>query len=85
MKDVFFKQLNVPEPDVEFEIDTTSDASTVSSVIKNTFNHLENNSYKAVVFLGDTNTVMGSIGAAQQNVPIVHIDHHPMPMLFHQF
>ncbi len=74
MKDVFFKQLNVPEPDVEFEIDTTSDASTVSSVIKNTFNHLENNSYKAVVFLGDTNTVMGSIGAAQQNVPIVHIE-----------
>ena len=74
MKDVFFKQLNVPEPDVEFEIDTTNDASTVSSVIKNTFNHLENNSYKAVVFLGDTNTVMGSIGAAQQNVPIVHIE-----------
>ena len=74
MKDVFFKQLNVPEPDVEFEIDTTSDASTVSSVIKNTFNHLENNSYKAVVFLGDTTTVMGSIGAAQQNVPIVHIE-----------
>ena len=74
MKDVFFKQLNVPEPDVEFEIDTTSDASTVSSVIKNTFNHLENNSYKAIVFLGDTNTVMGSIGAAQQNVPIVHIE-----------
>ncbi len=74
MKDVFFKQLNVPEPDVEFEIDTTSDASTVSSVIKNTFNHLENNSYKAVVFLGDTNTVMGSIGAAQQNIPIVHIE-----------
>ena len=74
MKDVFFKQLNVPIPDVEFEIDTTSDASTVSSVIKNTFNHLENNNYKAVVFLGDTNTVMGSIGAAQQNVPIVHIE-----------
>ena len=42
MKDVFFKQLNVPKPDVEFEIDTTNDASTVSSVIKNTFNHLEN-------------------------------------------
>ena len=59
MKDVFFKQLNVPKPDVEFEIDTTNDASTVSSVIKNTFNHLENNKYQAVVFLGDTNTVMG--------------------------
>ena len=74
MKDVFFKQLNVPKPDVEFEIDTTNDASTVSSVIKNTFNHLENNKYQAVVFLGDTNTVMGSIGAAQHNIPIVHIE-----------
>ena len=74
MKDVFFKQLNVPKPDVEFEIDTTNDASTVSSVIKNTFNHLENNKYQAVVFLGDTNTVMGSIGVAQHNIPIVHIE-----------
>ncbi len=74
MKDVFFKQLNVPQPDVEFEIDTTNDASTVSSVIKNTFKHLESNIYQAVVFLGDTNTVMGSIGAAQHNVPIVHIE-----------
>ncbi len=74
MKDVFFKQLNVPKPDVEFEIDTANDASTVSSVIKNTFNHLENNKYQAVVFLGDTNTVMGSIGAAQHNIPIVHIE-----------
>jgi hypothetical protein len=74
MKDVFFKQLNVPKPDVEFETDTTNDASTVSSVIKNTFNHLESNKYQAVVFLGDTNTVMGSIGAAQHNIPIVHIE-----------
>ncbi len=43
-------------------------------MIKNTFNHLENNKYQAVVFLGDTNTVMGSIGAAQHNIPIVHIE-----------
>ena len=74
MKDVFFEQLNVPNPDVEFEIEKGNDAQIVSSIIKNTYNHLEKNKYKAVVFLGDTNTVMGSIAAAQHNVPIVHIE-----------
>ena len=74
MKDVFFEQLNVPKPDVEFEIEKGNDAAIVSSVIKNTYNHLEKNKYKAVVFLGDTNTVMGSIAVAQHNIPIVHIE-----------
>ena len=35
---------------------------------------LENHKYKAVMFLGDTNTVMGSIAVAQHNIPIVHIE-----------
>ena len=74
MKDVFFEQLNVPKPDVEFEIEKGNDAQIVSSIIKNTYNHLEKNKYKAVVFLGDTNTVMGSIAVAQHNIPIVHIE-----------
>ena len=29
---------------------------------------------KLLYFLGDTNTVMGSIAAAQHNIPIVHIE-----------
>ena len=74
MKDVFFKQLNVPTPDYEFDIDTTNDATTVSSIIKETYSHLENHKYKAIMFLGDTNTVMGSIGVAQHNIPIIHIE-----------
>ena len=74
MKDVFFKQLNVPTPDYEFNIDTTNDATTVSSIIKETYSHLENHKYKAIMFLGDTNTVMGSIGVAQHNIPIIHIE-----------
>ena len=74
MKDVFFEQLNVPKPNVEFEIEKGNDAAIVSSVIQNTYNHLEKNKYKAVIFLGDTNTVMGSIAVAQHNIPIVHIE-----------
>jgi UDP-N-acetylglucosamine 2-epimerase (non-hydrolysing) len=74
MKDVFFEQLNVPKPNIEFEIEKGNDSAIVSSVIKNTYNHLEKNKYKAVIFLGDTNTVMGSIAVAQHNIPIVHIE-----------
>ena len=34
MKDVFFEQLNVPEPNVEFEIEKGNDAAIVSSVLR---------------------------------------------------
>jgi len=74
MKDTFFNQLNVPKPDFEFEINKGSDADVVSSTIENLFNHFNDHKYKAAVFLGDTNTVMGSIAAAQHNIPIVHIE-----------
>ena len=74
MKDVFFNQLNVPKPNFEFNVDKSNDSTIVSSTIKNLFSHFEINKYKAVVFLGDTNTVMGSIAAAQHNIPVVHIE-----------
>ena len=74
MKDVFFNQLNVPKPDFEFNVDKSNDSTIVSSTIKNLFSHFEINKYKAVAFLGDTNTVMGSIAAAQHNIPVVHIE-----------
>ena len=74
MKDTFFNQLDVPRPSIEFNIDKANDSTIVSSTIKNLFTHFETNKYKAAVFLGDTNTVMGSIAAAQHNIPIVHIE-----------
>ena len=74
MKDVFFNQLDVPKPDFEFNVNKANDSTIVSSTIENLFSHFEKNSYKAAVFLGDTNTVMGSIAAAQHNIPVVHIE-----------
>ena len=74
MKDTFFNQLNVMKPNYEFEVNKNSDATIVASTIENLYNHFSNHKYKAAVFLGDTNTVMGSIAAAQHNIPIVHIE-----------
>ena len=74
MKDTFFTQLNVPRPNFEFSVDKSNDSTIVSSTIENLYKHFETNKYKAVVFLGDTNTVMGSVAVAQHNIPIVHIE-----------
>ena len=74
MKDTFFTQLNVPRPNFEFSVDKSNDSTIVSSTIENLYKHFETNKYKAVVFLGDTNTVIGSVAAAQHNIPIVHIE-----------
>ena len=74
MKDVFFNQLDVPKPNFEFQVNKSNDSTIVSSTIENLFSHFETHKYQAAVFLGDTNTVMGSIAAAQHNIPVVHIE-----------
>lgn len=74
MKDVFFRQLKVPEPDLAFELDTSSDQAMIGSLIKQLGLALSEIKPAAVVFLGDTNTVTGAIAAASLDIPIVHIE-----------
>lgn len=74
MKDVFFRQLDVPKPDVTLELDTTSDQSMIGSLIHKLGGVLAEIRPEAVVFLGDTNTVTGSIAAASLDIPVVHIE-----------
>lgn len=74
MKDVFFRQLDVPKPDVTLELDTGSDTSMIGSLISKLGEHLRESKPDAVVFLGDTNTVTGALAAASLDIPIVHIE-----------
>jgi len=74
MKDVFFRELEVPQPDVTFSLDTSSDISTISNLNTELDNFLKSNEVSAVVYLGDTNTVASAITCAANNVPIVHIE-----------
>jgi UDP-N-acetylglucosamine 2-epimerase len=74
MKDIFFRQLGVPSPDITLELDTSSDHAMIGSLIHKLGAVLEGLMPEAVVFLGDTNTVTGSIAAASLDIPIVHIE-----------
>ena len=74
LKDVFFRELNVPSPHLELNAAGANDAETVSSVIARLHPVLDELRPEATVFLGDTNTVMGCLACAQLNIPIVHIE-----------
>src|SRR5687768_3843233 len=74
LKDVFFRELGVAPPDIELGAGGNTDAEVSAEVIKRLFPVLEDLQPEAAVFLGDTNTVMGCLAAAQQNIPVVHIE-----------
>ena len=74
LKDIFFRDLNVAPPEMELGAKGNTDAEMVGSVISRLSPVLAKMQPEAVVFLGDTNTVIGCIAAAQLNIPIVHIE-----------
>jgi UDP-N-acetylglucosamine 2-epimerase len=74
LKDVFIRELELPRPDIELGATGDSDAEVVASVISRLSPALAEMRPDVVVFLGDTNTVMGCIAAAQLNLPVVHIE-----------
>ena len=74
LKDVFFREMDIKPPDIELQCGGDTDAAIASSVIANVYDALNELRPAAVVFLGDTNTVMGAIAAGQLNIPVVHIE-----------
>lgn len=74
LKDIFFRELNVKPPEIELNATGGTDAEVSSAVISRLYPVLDEMRPEAAVFLGDTNTVMGCLAAAQLNIPIVHIE-----------
>lgn len=74
MKDIFFRQLDVPTPNITLTLETGNDTALIGSIVSQLGNELRNLKPAAVVFLGDTNTVLGSLAAASLDIPIVHIE-----------
>jgi UDP-N-acetylglucosamine 2-epimerase (non-hydrolysing) len=74
LKDIFFRELGVARPEIELGASGTTDAEISASVITKLYPVLGELKPHAVVFLGDTNTVMGCIAVVQHNIPLVHIE-----------
>lgn len=74
LKDAFFRDLNVAPPDIELGATGSSDAEVSSDIIRKLSPVLVSLQPDAVMFLGDTNTVVGCLAAAQLNIPIIHFE-----------
>lgn len=74
LKDIFFRELGVAPPEIELNAGGETDAAVTAAVISRLHPVLEELRPEAAVFLGDTNTVMGALAAAQLNIPVVHIE-----------
>ena len=74
LNQVFFKDLNIREPDIFLECGGKSAAKTIASVIDKTDDFLSKNHQDAVLILGDTNSSLASISAKRRKIPIFHME-----------
>ena len=78
LKDIFFKELGVKDPEIELGASGTNDAEVSSSIISKLYPVLERLKPDAAMFLGDTNTVISCIAAAQLLLPHSRLTAHPL-------
>ena len=74
LKSIFFRELNLRNPDIELGCSGETDAEVASKVITKLYDVLKEMNPSAVIFLGDNNTNCGALAASQLNIPIVHIE-----------
>lgn len=74
LKDIFFRELDVPPPDIELGCASDIDAEISGELIIKLSKVLQDLKPEATVFLGDTNTVLGFTAPLLLNIPIVHIE-----------
>ncbi len=78
---VFYRQLKVRRPDLNLGVGrtlrrrgTTDAVSQCALLFKKTAGMLESVRPDALLYLGDTNTVLSSLVAARAGVPVIHIE-----------
>ena len=71
---IFFKDLNIKEPDVYLNCASSTAVGTISNVLKKTESILKKIKPDALLILGDTNSSLSSIVAKKNKIPIFHYE-----------
>ncbi|MDB4077183.1 UDP-N-acetylglucosamine 2-epimerase (non-hydrolyzing) [Porticoccaceae bacterium] len=74
LNDIFFKELEIRDPDVYLACASVTAAATIASVIEKVDVILEQHKPDAVLILGDTNSAMAAIPAKRRKIPIFHME-----------
>ncbi|MDQ7815049.1 MAG: UDP-N-acetylglucosamine 2-epimerase (non-hydrolyzing) [Patescibacteria group bacterium] len=75
MSDIFFKELEIPEPDVNLGIGSGSRIEQTSKIVAGLRPLLEGGRHEAIVVVGDvTSTAAGALAGVAFGVPVMHVE-----------
>lgn len=75
MSAVFFRELGIPEPDINLHVGSGSHGTQTARMIEGIEQVLTEDKYDGVVLYGDTNsTLAGAVAAAKIHVPVFHVE-----------
>lgn len=74
LNDIFFKELNIREPDYYLKISENSFGSQISKILKSTEEVILKERPDKILILGDTNSGLSSIIAERLNIPVFHME-----------
>ncbi len=75
MSDVFFRELAIPQPDYQLQINGLPHAAMIGKMIMELDSVLALEKPGCVVVYGDTNTTLaGALAAKKRNIPLAHIE-----------
>ncbi len=75
LSDVFFRQMGIPEPDVNLEVGSGSHAWQTAEILRKIEPVLIERKPDCVLVVGDVNsTVAASLAAAKLSIPVVHVE-----------
>lgn len=75
MKEAFFNQLGIPEPQADLEVGSASHAVQTAEIMRRFEPLLEQARPRAVLVVGDVNsTVACALVAAKKGVPVIHVE-----------
>jgi UDP-GlcNAc3NAcA epimerase len=75
MSNVFFTEMQIPEPKYNLKIGSSSHGKQTGDMIKGIEEIIENEKPDAIVLFGDTNsTLSGAIAASKLHIPVIHIE-----------
>ena len=75
MKETFFRQLGIPEPDIDLEVGSGSHAAQTGEIMLRFEPILDEVRPCAVIVVGDVNSTLAcALVAAKKEVPVIHVE-----------